>query len=321
MPALVGGFGNYLVPVQIGAPDCTKHIIRWTSYLVSPSKFGHYLAGLWEGDGHIWIPKTTHAPSGKRYTPHFAITFAACDYPLVCMLKLMIGGNIRHKVDDNAYVLTITSIDSLLYLIKLINGKLRTPKLGQFNKLISWINSDTQSTIATFEADKSDILSNAWLSGFIDADGSFDIRVSLISNGAAKDRVSVRMRLEQRMNDPHTNESYLGIMTLIAKGLGVRLYSFLIFDQKLTHNGGVKYFSIAASSESARAIIVNYFSVFPLFSSRRLNYLDWLTCHKMMVDGQHTTNFGRSEAMRLKSGMNSKRTHFNWEHLDILKNY
>lgn len=82
------------------------------------------------------------------------------------------------------------------------------------------------------------------------------------------------MRLEQRMNDPHTNESYLGIMTLIAKGLGVRLYSFLIFDQKLTHNGGVKYFSIAASSESARAIIVNYFSVFPLFSSRRLNYLD-----------------------------------------------
>lgn len=351
MPAMMGGFGNYLVPVLIGAPDCFKYSIlsrvRYSTLLGQaeaklqsdsswPRKphlslgwgyksnraatpelqllglnFRYYLAGLWEGDGHIWIPLTANAPSGKKYTPHFSISFAQEEYSLVLKLKSLIGGSIRHKVENHTYVLTITSIPGLINIINAVNGCLRTPKIAKFNAMINWINQETGSSITTYDVDNSSLLVNAWLSGFIEADGSFDIRVSQSDNHATKNRVSARLRLEQRELDPNTGASYLEVMTSIAKALGVTL-------NKSIHNGNIEYFLISASSTKSRGIIVNYFTQFPLFSSKRLNYFDWNACHNLIISKNHTTKEGRDIALKLKLGMNSKRTYFNWDHLSTL---
>lgn len=131
---------------------------------------------------------------------------------------------------------------------------------------------------------------------------------------AAKNRVAARLRLEQRQIDPKTGDSYLEVMTSIASALGVTLSNSI-------HNGNIEYFLISASSTKSRGIIVNYFSQFPLFSSKRLNYLDWIACHNLIISKNHITQEGRNTALKLKSGMNSKRTYFNWDHLSTLSSY
>lgn len=51
---------------------------------------------------------------------------------------------------------------------------MRTPKIHSLHKLIDFLNNSKKK-----ELDDSLIDSNAWLSGFIEADGSFQIRATI----------------------------------------------------------------------------------------------------------------------------------------------
>ena len=105
--------------------------------------FGSYIAGLFEGDGHIWFP---NANLKKKHNPRFCITFHIKDEPLAKKLLSIIGyGFIAYKPKNNACVLIISPVRGLKEIIKLINGELRTPKIIQLNKLIEWINKNHSS--------------------------------------------------------------------------------------------------------------------------------------------------------------------------------
>jgi LAGLIDADG DNA endonuclease family protein len=70
------------------------------------------------------------------------------------------------------------------------------------------------------------------------------------------------------MFDPVTKENYSFILKRIAEFLSCNL---LVRKQSSTNN---KYYNITASSKKSLLIIINYFSFFPLFSSKYLDFQD-----------------------------------------------
>jgi hypothetical protein len=154
---------NYLLPVQIGAPDMAKIKEKNFNFYLSikkrflslgslnnsapfnlrdplefldprvyknknENKLDYYLAGLIEGDGYISINNKNKVLLG--------ITFNIKDKPLAEKLLKYIGKGFIVKRKTNSIELRFITVKSLDKLINLINGKMRTPKIDQLAKLI-----------------------------------------------------------------------------------------------------------------------------------------------------------------------------------------
>ena len=122
------------------------------------------------------------------------------DASLAYYIKKRIGyGTVRKIEDKNAILLTITKREGLEKVINLINGKLRVQfKIDAINKNIINAYSGTFVSGATprgasgayqikdeLHLNTSSDLDNHWLAGFLDADGSFQIK-TLVSSAPAQ---------------------------------------------------------------------------------------------------------------------------------------
>lgn len=221
-------------------------------------------------------------------------------------------GHIKNRPKDNACVLVVSPVKGLKRIVKLINGELKTPKIIQLHNLIDWLNKNHGSNIKKLPVNTEAMSKNSWLTGFVDADGSFSIQHTKKENGAKKNKVSCRLRIEQRMFEPKNKESYFNVLTDIANFLGCKL---LTRKQLSTSN---EYYTLAASSRKSILVVYKYFELFPLFSSKYLDYKDWSNAVKLMLKNEHLTELGLIEIDSLKKNMNNKRTYFNWDHLDNL---
>lgn len=265
---------------------------------------GSYIAGLIEGDGSIILPYNTRSSKGKLNYPSVQIVFQAKDFPLVTLLCRIIGhGSIYKKRQSAVYIYTINNFQGLVILVQLINGKMRGHKFNQLNKLIDYLNNKTPGlNIDKMHLDKSPLNKNSWLAGFIEADGSFQIRTSLTSK---QPRLGLSFELSQSRWSKN-GDSTLGIMEMIASFLEISV-NFIREDRKYPQ------YRIRTSSIYTNNILRDYLDKFPLYGSKYLDYKDWCQILSYFEKDTHWQNI--DEICKLKSQMNQSRNLFQWDHL------
>lgn len=63
-------------------------------------------------------------------------------------------------------------------------------------------------------------------------------------------------------------------------------------------------------------LLINYLTIYPLFSSKYQDFLDWKKAHEIRISKSYTSIEGTSKLILLKNSMNTKRTQFYWDPLN-----
>lgn len=274
------------------------------------SFFSYYLTGLIEGDGTIATPKILRTAKGKINYPTIQIVFQLKDLPLALLIQKELGaGSLSRKKGVNAYVLTINSYKGILLVISLINGNMRTPKIHSLNALIDFFNKTKETSIDKYPISTEPLHTSPWLSGFIEADASFQIRTTL---SGKYPKFECKLEISQRQQD-HKGYDNMNFLHYIANFLETEV-------KKIRMDKPKPEYRVRTTNIKGNINLKSYLLQFPLFGTKYLDSLDWMEVVDMFDKKEHNTNEGKEKIVRIKSGINNFRTDFTWNHLQNFYN-
>jgi hypothetical protein len=354
MPGLVGGFGIKISSLLFLIGNKVKEIYPILKFSISSIFYKHnlkkdnskelnseitilnnenfrsYLAGLIEGDGTFAVHNKNS--TSKKYLPKIIIVFKLADLPLAEYLQLITQCGKVYKKSNRGYVLwQIQDIVSVFKISNWINGYMRTPKIESLHRTINWIhdyiNNNKNSKLTKIQNilskihyleikpnDISEIESNAWLSGFSDADANFSINIHKRTNKNST-RVQLYYRLEikqtyHKLDSDDNKVSFFPIMSKLAGFLCVSVYS----RSRILNNKEFYSFTVVSHNKKSLLKITHYFNKFPLLSSKYLDYKDFLYILELQNKNKLTTSY-LGEAIKIRKDFNSTRTTYHWSHL------
>jgi hypothetical protein len=267
------------------------------------SQIGPYLAGLIEGNGTISV----HNPNSttKKFSPQIIIVIKKADLPLANYLQNITKcGQVLIKPERGYVLWQIQDIVSIFTIVSIINGFMRTPKIEALYRTIDWLNNyflnnnkllgpnlnlEATNTKLIFEGgglehkksilenkplDSSPIDSNAWLSGFTDADGNFSINIQKRTNkNSTRVQLTYRLEINQNYQKSDTEENKVSFFPIISKiglYLGVTVYSkSRIINDKIYYS-----FIVVSHNKLSNSKVCDYFNKYSLLSSKFLDYKD-----------------------------------------------
>lgn len=253
--------------------------------------------------------------------PVVKITFVKKDAPLAIKIQEVINGGTLVYPKNTSYVnLLFQNLDSIQKIAMLLNGNMRTPKIEALYRLIDWLNARDNAKIVKLGLDSSSLGDNPWLTGFIEADGSFHCGFDLNANGIAS-RVKCYMTLSQKQLYKAELDSGLAekensnfyIMKNIQEFLDVKTVNEI---KRIKQDYIEEAYVVRTNKKSSCDILINYLKTYPLFSSKYQDFLDWSKAYNIKITKKHNTHEGTFELLSIKNSMNTKRTQFNWDSLN-----
>ena len=238
-------FNNYYCQQTCRAPLDTN----WLTWFV----------GFAEGDGAILTSKSR---------PRFVLTQK--ESAVLYIIQSVLGfGTVRHITNGNYFRFVVEDNSNVLLLAHLFNGNLVLPH--RMTQLQAWLNVlGTIKLCSTFPVFT---LQNAWLSGFTDAEGCFNVGIQQRTDAVIGFRVTIRFLLDQK----NAEQLLLYIKTLFGSGY-----------VNLRKNTNIVY-RYTNSSFIGQNIVCDYFIAFPLKTKKSVSFVKWNEIHKIVLAKQHLT--------------------------------
>jgi hypothetical protein len=232
--------------------------------------------------------------------PQFVITQK--EGKILYEIQSVLGfGTVRYFSEGAGYYrYTVTDVKGILLLCLLFNGNLVLPyRVEQLGQWIIDLNVKLQNPrsliygliplITEITDTTKPSLKDAWLSGFTDAEGSFNVNITERPNTISGFRVQLRFLLDQ--NNAYDTFTY--IQDLFGSG-------------KVTHRGETKnVYRLTINTFTGLSSVCAYFLNFPLKTKKGVSFTNWYQVYNMVINKEHLSKEGLEKIRSIVKTINS----------------
>ena len=246
-----------------------------------------WFIGFAEGDGAIQT-----YDEGKRI--RFVLTQKESDILYKIQFKFNIGV-VKHfpqgksGKNNDFYRWIVDNPSHILLLAYLFNGNLA--QNHRIEQLALWVNAlNNRFGSKTIKLNNTPVLvtlRDAWLSGFTDAEGCFNISITANSRYTLGHVIKMRYVLDQKDSV---------ILSRVCELFG--------FGKVTLRSGTNSVYRYTATGFKALNDVIAYFKLFPLQTKKALSFEKWFIVHNQVSNKLHLTDEGLSQIRTMQKQIN-----------------
>ena len=230
------------------------------------SQFLEWFIGFTEGDGSFII---------SHNKVYFDIRQNIEDIQVLYYIKKNLGFGkiqVRAEIHRRVAVFFVTSKEHFYRLMLIFNGNLVSNyKSNQFKTWVNAFNNQYSENVYFIENKVEPSLSSAWLSGFIDAEGSFTGRVKKCNTSRLKKAPHLALTIAQKDKI---------IICKIRK-------LFFNNNKGLSYDKSWDDWRVQISSFSKLDLVINYLNKFPLRTKKNIAFIRFKHIHNLIMNKRH----------------------------------